>query len=469
MIAGGKSLLVEVFVIGLLIGVSLGLGQTPQSLLEGSYAYEQDGVTFVHIEGSPFQRGYQNGYLAHESLNAVLNLYSTVWGSEYWETERGIAQEFIWDKIPVEYQAEIEGIVAGIQARGYSWDKWDIVALNGWADQDEVYGDLYERSLREAGKEGSCSAFIATGDATTDGQIVIGHNTWWDYWDAQHWCVIFDVVPEEGYRFRYEGSGGTIWSGLDWYLNETGLMVTETSITGQEARNPEGTPVFVRIRTAVQYADSIDKFISIMTTDNNGAYPNEWLVGDAKTGEITSLQLGTTVWDINRTFNGFFGSSNYTWGSKLREALGARAPEPDPTSSSYARYIRWGQLKDEYYGKIDVEVGKMMLSDHYDTLLGRNVPSSRTICGHGEDETINTSWWGYVDFGGAYDGKVTSSNLALDGRGMWVRLGHPCGMPIDVDRFLEEHPGWAEEHPVELQYVRAFKQPNPWTFLGRER
>jgi len=433
-----------------------------QTLLEGSYAYEQDGFFFVHLEGTPFQIGYQNGYLAHESLNSLLVLYSA--DAEYWEIERGIAQQFVWDKIPAEYQAEIEGIVAAIQARGYSWDKWDIVAVNGWADQDEVYWDLYEQSLKEKETEekGGCSAFIAAGDATTDGQIVIGHDTWYSYSDGQHWDVIFDVAPEKGYRFRYQGAGGVLWSGMDWYLNETGLMVVETTIDGQEEKNPEGIPVFVRIRTAVQYAESIDQFLEIMTTGNNGAYADEWLIGDAKTGEIASLQLGTTVWDINRTFNGFFGSSNYTWGTKLREAIGVEPP--DPTSGSYARYIRWGQLKDKYYGKIDVEIGKLMLSDHYDTLLRRNAPSSRTICGHKEDETV-----GEARLSGAQDGKVTSSNLALDGMSMWGRSGHPCGTPFHIDEFVEAYPEWAETHPLELEYIRAFNQPNPWTFFGKER
>jgi len=60
------------------------------------------------------------------------------------------------------------------------------------------------------------------------------------------------------------------------------------------------------------------EFLKMMTTDNSGAYPNEWLVGAAKTGEILSLQLGTAAWDVSRTYNGFFGSSNYAWGEKIR-------------------------------------------------------------------------------------------------------------------------------------------------------
>jgi len=67
--------------------------------------------------------------------------------------------------------------VAGLQARGYTWDKWDVVGVNQYKDQ-KTYADLYKQSIE---RKEHCSAFIATGDATIDGQIVIGHNTWYPY------------------------------------------------------------------------------------------------------------------------------------------------------------------------------------------------------------------------------------------------------------------------------------------------
>jgi hypothetical protein len=54
-----------------------------------------------------------------------------------------------------------------------------------------------------------------------------------------------------------------------------------------------------------------------------------------------------------------------------------------------------------------------MLGDHYDTLKRVEALSGRTICGHGEDEPE----WDYYP-SGAYDGKVTSSNLAYPNLGM---------------------------------------------------
>jgi hypothetical protein len=54
----------------------------------------------------------------------------------------------------------------------------------------------------------------------------------------------------------------------------------------------------------------------------------------------------------------------------------------DPSLSANARRIRWEQLMAAYKGKIDVQVGQQMLSDHYDSFVGKIEPDERTLCGH---------------------------------------------------------------------------------------
>ncbi len=131
----------------------------------------------------------------------------------------------------------------------------------------------------------------------------------------------------------------------------------------------------------------------------------------------------------------------------------------------YARYVRWGQLKEEWYGQVDAEIGKMMLADHYDTYLGIEQPSARTICGHKEIETADPS---ERKPSGAYDGKVTTSEMVLDGMSMWARWGHPCGEPFDAEKFMEDNPQWVEENDeFAIHGLRIFDSdtPNPWTLV----
>jgi hypothetical protein len=349
-------------------------------VLSGAYRLEKNGWIFVHLEGTPFQIGYQHGFLLADNLNtswsAAIHVY---WSEEkfgdWWYVARDIARLYVWRKVPAEYRVEMEGIVAGLRAAGYkNWDIWDIVAFNAWADIDAYWDAYFEKVRLHSGFikppmwSKGCSAFIATGNATEDGQIVIGHNTWAGYAGDAYWNVIFHIKPMRGYEILYQSSGGCIWSGQDWIMNSAGLMVCETTLPGMETYNLNGIPIFVRIRYAMQYTNNINDWLKVMTYNGNGAYANEWLIGDAKTGEICSLQLGCYHWDIERTYNGFIGSCNYPKGPGVRSETTYNWT--DPTTSGYCRYQRWQQLSQIYYGSITVEIGKIMLGDHYDTLKG---------------------------------------------------------------------------------------------------
>ena len=331
---------------------------------------------------------------------------------------------------------------------------------NAWADisvYDPASAAVALSLASPARVQDRCSAFVATGDATTDGQIVMAHSTWSGYIYDFPFNVIFDVQPFKGHAFRMQGAGGQIWSGEDWYENDAGLMVCETTLWDPVV-DPAGTPVFARARQAIQYADSIDEWLDLILTDNNGAYANEWLIGDAKTGEIASLQLGCKAWDLTRTYDGFLGSCNWAWGEKFQEEAGPSTT--DPTDSGYARTIRWGQLEAQWYGKIDAEAGKTLLGDTYDTYLDRVYPSSRTICGEGELETVTGA-----DAWGAADGKVTTSEMVQDGMALWARFGHPNGDPFDVDAFIAANPWWLKSYTqYDLKALRIFAAttPNPW-------
>jgi pimeloyl-ACP methyl ester carboxylesterase len=435
-------------------------------LLKSAYRLENNGWIFVHLEGTPFQIGFQHGYLLATETDLSWRAAIHVWWSEeefgdWWYVARDIAKQYVWRKVPAEQKVEIAGIVAGLRAAGYDWDMWDVTAFNAWADID-AYWDAYFEKERASGHiplpqlEKGCSAFIATGNATKNGEIVIAHNTWAGYAGDIYWNVIFHIEPRRGNEILYQSSGGCIWSGQDWIMNDAGLMACETTLPDMYVYDITGIPIFVRERHAMQYADNIDDWIEIMTYKGNGAYANEWLVGDAKTGEICSLQLGCNNWNIERTFNGFIGSSNYPKGDGVRSETAYNWT--DPTTSGYCRYQRWEQLRDIHYGDIDVELGKAMLADHYDTLLDAWNASGRTLCGHGEVEPE----WDY-DPSGAYDGKVTSSSLAYPNLGMWGRWGHPCGTEFIVDDFLEAHP----EYSWQLPYLRDLSR-NDWALFNKE-
>jgi hypothetical protein len=445
-----------------------------KALLKNSSVSAKGGWIVAHLQGTPFQVGFQNGYLTAQSADYWIQVDLGAAGSDSRQAGDAIAKDVVWRKVPLEYRLEMEGIHAGLQAAGYAKDTlWDVVAANDWADQacyaTVIHGPRvttgFETSLVNRAAKRGCSAFIATGKATTDGRPVMGHNTWSAYDQDFMYNVMFYVHPQHGYTFAYQSAGGQIWSGQDWYENSAGLMLTETSLA-DTTYHPAGTPTFVRAREAAQYDSSVGQVVNTLLSGNNGAYCNEWLIGD-RSGEIASLQMGCTAYDLSVTHSGFFGSSNYDWGAATRAEEGSAADPADPANDDYARYVRWGQLKSEYFGRITSTVGKTMESDTYDTYLGKICPDERTICGEPENGSTGIPYSGNND-GGAYDGKVCTESMVLNGLQMWARWGHPNGDSFSATLFLQHNPTWASDNgPLAVFGLKTFaaQTPNPWVLL----
>jgi hypothetical protein len=447
-----------------------------RNLLQGSSVSSTGSWIVVHLQGGPYQIGFQNGYLTAQSSDYAIMVDVGTRGSSARTTARTVARRYIWPRVPLEYRTELRGIANGMHAAGYPSDTlWDVVAANAWADED-CYATLLGKSATAAtaatgapaaafaaavpaaatssapltlgahrkGK-GGCSAFIATGSATADGAPVMGHDTWSQYSGAFMYNVMFYVHPLKGYAFSYQSAGGEIWSGQDWYENSAGLLLTETTLA-DTVYTPSGTPVFVRAREAAQYDATVAQAVQTLVHGNNGAYSNEWLIGDA-TGTIASLQLGGKVYDLHETRNGFYGSSNFDWGTKTRAEERAHdagwAPDSyDGALVDYARYRRWGQLKSAYHGKIDAAVGKTMESDTFDTYLARRRPDARDLCGEPEHATPGLrSWDSWVNLPeGATDGKVCTEAMARSLQS-WACWGHGSGDHFSAARYLAS-PSW---------------------------
>src|SRR5207244_12656012 len=97
-----------------------------------------------------------------------------------------------------------------------------------------------------------CSAFAATGPATRDGKMVIGHVTWWPLTLAEQTNVWLDIKPENGHRMLMQSYPGGIESGTDWYQNDAGIVLTETTIR-QSPLNAQGPPAPFPTGLAINY------------------------------------------------------------------------------------------------------------------------------------------------------------------------------------------------------------------------
>jgi hypothetical protein len=441
--------------------------------LAGAYRFERGGWIYVHLEGSPERIGFQHGYLLAPEIAdafAAIQLETTHTTHRDWKFFRHAAREMLWPKIDPEYQQELDGIVAGLAARGVRVDRDDLVAFNAFLELPDYYVPWYNARHRVAqaphlSSPGNCSAFIATGSWTRDHGIVMAHNNWTSYLEGERWRIIFDLVPARGYRILMDGFPGVITSDDDFGINSDGLMVTETTIAQFHGWNPNGKPEFVRSRKALQYASSIDDYVRIMLDGNNGGYANDWLLGDRKTGEIAQLELGLKNHRLWRTRDGYFVGSNFARDPKVIAEETSFDPH-NPSTSPNARRTRWEELMRSDKGKIDVKLAEQFEADHFDAYAKKEGADERTLCGHTDASPRGVKIWDWPPYypGGAVQAKVTDSRMAAE-MSFFAHLGHPCGEPFLAKPFLAAHPEYSWQAPV-LRDMPA----GPWTlFHSRDR
>ncbi|MDP3582178.1 MAG: C45 family autoproteolytic acyltransferase/hydrolase, partial [Ignavibacteria bacterium] len=257
-----------------------------------AFRYEDKGWIFVHIEGKPYQRGYQYGYLLADEIKTFIEKLAVSANAgdpaAAWRQSRFGTDATFLRKYDEEYLIEMKGIADGAAKAGAkvfdrAVDFLDIVSINSSVDLDYLQGALNvtpnpltgksflanEDELNLPERLHKCSSFLANNSATKDGKIVFGQLFMWGGYTGYHWNVIVDVVPSEGNRLAYQTFPGGIHSGSDFYMNSAGIMIGETTVQ-QTPYNENGIPQSNRIRKAAQYANSIDDVERIMTNKNNG-------------------------------------------------------------------------------------------------------------------------------------------------------------------------------------------------------
>lgn len=447
-------------------------GKNPGEL-KRAYTFKEGGWTYVHLEGTPHEIGFQHGYLLKDEIDDNLSVYKLEATNVYhrdWNFFREAAKNVLWPHIEPEYQAELQGIADGLKAKGAtngpegSADLWDVVALNGDLELTQYYLPMVNAREKKVNPEkakaqGRCSAFMATGRATKDGRIVMAHSNWSSYVEGERWVMVFDIQPEHGLRMLMDGTPGVITSQDDFGMNSAGLMITETTLPMAAGFDEQGIPEFVRSRKAMQYATSIDEYAAIMRKGNNGGYANSWMIGDRKTGEIAYLELGLHHTPLTKKKDGSFVSANFTV-----DPLVIRDDTPgfDPknmSSSMNARRVTGEAFVKKHGGELDTALGEAYLSDHWDSFEKKEDPGKRSLCGHEETSAEGEPVWGNPPFSpsGAVTGEVTDSGMAAK-MSMIVRAGHPCGADFVAAPFLAAHPEFAWQRPI-LHDMKA----GPWT------
>jgi hypothetical protein len=116
---------------------------------------------------------------------------------------------------------------------------------------------------------------------------------------------------------------------------------------------------------------------------------------------------------------------------------------------------------DEHKGKLNIDIAKKIIADHYDVYLNKENPCSRTCCSHYEldarEYMSDQSRPKPFQPRGALDGNVIDSTMAKN-MSFSLRWGSSCGIPFNANNFCTENRVW--------DYLRPYLHDRPqqeWT------
>jgi hypothetical protein len=420
----------------------------------------KEGWKIIHIYGNAYERGFAHGYLLHKELKRILKSFPFVVKRELkisFTKYLNISNKIIKPVLKgdyLEFYEEIRGISNGAKEKGVNISVGFIIAWNAYMS---LYSYIKGGSVEDKthNSQQRCSAFIATGHATENGDIVMCHSTHSDFITGQLLNIIMYVKPDNGNPFMMQCSAGYISSVSDWFICDNGIIGCETTISKINYKPTFGSPSFCRIRQVMQYANNMEDCITMMKYNNSGDYACSWLFGNVHTNEIMLFEVGKNIYNIKRTKNGVFYGMNSAINFNLRTQETDDKTFYDIKYSSGARNARLDTLLNtKYYGKINVQNAKAVISDHYDVYLNKEIMNNRSICKHTELDEDKDNY----PFG-ATDAKVVNSEMAKHTKFMG-RFGSGCGRAFNLKSFVKAYPKYKQWEPHLLNIPKY-----EWTLL----
>jgi hypothetical protein len=292
-------------------------------LLKGAFLEQPAGENhppILHIEGSHYEMGFQQGYLLADRIAEVYSsfftftayLYQIHKGEEMVVLDQTQLKAFyelliqqskkyflsvIQDKAP-ELLEEIQGMADGLAAKGSSFGFDDIIAMAALVDvadnQNILFYDFFELPRNEVETPISgmgCSGFAAWGSATFDGRIIHGANQDLPSYGILDQTIVIVAKPDTGNAFlQISFPGWFTMSGM----NEAGISTNEMASPSSDTNlmeNPE-IPHTLHMRMIVQYANNLEEAKETIQI-YGGASGWNILVSDSNTREAVDIECST--------------------------------------------------------------------------------------------------------------------------------------------------------------------------------
>lgn len=195
---------------------------------------------------------------------------------------------------------------------------------------------------------GRCSALVRLAKENKD--LFVGHTTFSDYSEMNRIFKYYDF-PLGGSASRKMGFSsypGVAGSTDDYYLMDTGLVVTETTISmlsdePYDKLDDNGTfiPDYMRIMIANRLAKTGKDWVDVMERSATGTYSSQWMVVDYKLFKPGQALQNGTFWVLEQVpgmqhaqdmseklqSRSFWASENRAWFKDIRDMVGETEAE----------------------------------------------------------------------------------------------------------------------------------------------
>ena len=333
-------------------------------------------------------------------------------------------------------------------------------------------------AMQSGGAPDRCSAFMVVGSKyTSNGGITCAHITFDNFIMGQFDNVILFIDTSSShtsqtpsYNILMQTFAGGIFSSTDFFVTSAKIMGTETTIGGFNAFELRA-PACVRHRKAMQYAGTLDQYITHLRENNSGDYANTWYIGhniskDDKGNqrpEIMRVELGLRYIHVEKKTEGYFIGFNACYDPRIRNLECKNDGFFDIRRHSGARRVMLDRKIKEYtegVKRISDDDARSIISDHWDVYLEKDNPCSRTICSHYDlDKREYMSQENRPKPNqpkGSVDGKICTSDLC-DKMQFLARWGNACGTDFKKEEFCDKHRQW--------EYQRSYLEDRlkqPW-------
>lgn len=303
----------------------------------------ETGLRILHLEGSPYEIGYQHGVLLREEIRERIR--DRLLGSLIEEDHISYLlllryARRVDARLSSEYRAELAGIADGAGV-AYSQvlllNTYDDLITQQWSDLalQDLALSLSPRfaprfgpatgALSEDVQAGSASsgaaqdasvgaAFAVFGAVTRDGNLLQAAEFGSPVLRLED-LVVMVYKPEEGNSFVAVGRPGSV--GVTVGLNEEEVSVTALSSPSRDS-SLEGLPLPFVLRDVLQYARDIPGALGILASAHRTAGYNV-LVGDGKRPDAQVVELSTHLYAIFESEGDFVARTQHYLDADLSE------------------------------------------------------------------------------------------------------------------------------------------------------